>query len=175
MGDFHEGLGIFILMEPERPPPSTDPYTVSFVDFAYSPGSQTGSIVFGRGLDGDAAQLGPRALIFEAGAGLAFATDAVSDNMRQLFEAVVTFTSPPAPPSGAALYKNGAPIGSGSVGRLTVAGPSSNFIGHSNAAAQPGHPDFQGTIFEMLVYAGPIDLALQQQIENYLLTRWCLR
>jgi hypothetical protein len=170
--DFHQGIAIFLVIEPRAAPPSADAYRVSFVDFAQTAGTDSTSIIFGQdnleaGTDGDTIAT------FETWGARNLQPGVITDDSRQLLEVVASST--PAPGfSASAIYKNGVWIGGSSWMALPTAGWSSNLIGRSNLASQPGHPDFRGTISELLIYEGLLNPPNRQQVESYLMARWCL-
>jgi hypothetical protein len=179
---FREGVAIFMVIAPEAQPASSDPYRVTFVDFAETYGSESAAIIFGQediatGTDGDTLA------IFEAlpqgsnnGDSPPYLPGAITDGSRQLLELVATYTVPPGAGGGAGLFKNGVAVAGGGFpfARPPLTGRGSNLIGRSNIADQPGHPDFRGTIYEVIIYAGIVAEPSRTQIESYLLARWCL-
>jgi hypothetical protein len=170
--DFHDGIAIFLVIEPRAAPPSSDAYVVSFVDFLGSGGTGNFAVVFGQenleaGTDGDTLAA------FESPGAGTVAPGAVTDDTRQLLEVVADYAPSPGF-SSAGIFKNGASLGGSMWKPLPIGGWSSNLIGRSNLASQPGHPDFRGTISELLIYTGSLNQPVRQQIESYLLTRWCL-
>jgi hypothetical protein len=178
---FREGVAIFMVIAPEAQPASSDPYRVTFVDFAETFGSESSAIIFGQediatGTDGDTLA------IFEALPQGSNTGDlppsipgVITDGSRQLLELVASYVVPPGAGGSAGLLKNGVAIAGGfPFARPPLIGRGSNLIGRSNIADQPGHPDFRGTIYEVIIYAGIVAAPSRTQIESYLLARWCL-
>lgn len=164
--DFSAGLSVFVVVHPTA---SAQFHAPRFFDFAPSYGSLASSVLFVRYGSTNTE------LFFQTYQGTTPGAyvdvkNAIFDGVWQRL-AVVQAGGVPGMSTVTTIYKDGAPLGSGTVAVADYVVRASNLIGKSNLAADT---NLRGDVAEILLYARELTDAERSSVDGYLKTKWGL-